>query len=190
MRSAKAATDFASDRTIKEHLMRFLRIILPLSVCAGPAFALDMPPRKPGLWEIRMVLENRNTPPTVMQHCIDAATDKEMNTVGANRREECSKQEVTRAGETIVIDSVCQMGPTSVTSHGIVSGNFDSAYTVKVTSKREGGRTIPGVPAETNMTVEAKYLGACKADQKPGDMMMGNGMKMNVRDMPRGVPKQ
>jgi hypothetical protein len=82
------------------------------------------------------------------------------------------------------------MGPASVTSHGVVSGNFDSAYTVKVTSKREGGRAVPGVSAETNMTVEAKYLGACKADQKPGDMMMGNGMKMNVRDMRRGVPKQ
>jgi hypothetical protein len=168
---------------------RFLPVVATVAL-STPALALDMPPRKPGLWEIRMILENRNTPPTVMQHCIDAATDKEMNTVGANRREECSKQEVTRAGDAIVIDSVCQMGPTSVTSHGLVSGDFNSAYTVKVTSKREGGRTIPGVPAETNMTVEAKYLGACKADQKPGDMMMGNGMKMNVRDMPRGVPKQ
>jgi hypothetical protein len=46
------------------------------------------------------------------------------------------------------------------------------------------------MPAETNMTIEATYLGACKADQKPGDMMMGNGMKMNVRDMPTGVPKR
>ena len=118
--------------------MRLL-IVPVFALVATPALALDMPPRKPGLWEIRMILENRNTPPTIMQHCIDAATDREMNTVGANRRDECSKQEVTRAGDAIVIDSVCQMGPTSVTSHGVVSGNFDSAYTVKVTSKREGG---------------------------------------------------
>ena len=172
------------------HLAFRVLFLVAIVALSTPAHALDMPPRKPGLWEIRMILENRNAPPTVMQHCIDAATDKEMNTVGANRREECSKQEVTRAGDAIVIDSVCQMGPASVTSHGVVSGNFDSAYTVKVTSKREGGRAVPSVPAETNMTVEAKYLGACKADQKPGDMMMANGMKMNVRDLPRSAPKQ
>ena len=168
--------------------MRLLLSLSPLLLLASPALALDLPARKAGLWEIKMILENRNTPPTVMQHCIDAATDKEMNSVGANQRSECSKQEVTRAGDTIVVDSVCQMGPTNVTSHGVVSGNFDSAYTVKVTSKREGGRAIAGVPAETIMTIEAKWLGACKADQKPGDMMMGNGMKMNIHDIKAGIP--
>jgi hypothetical protein len=37
------------------------------------------------------------------------------------------------------------------------------------------------------MTVEAKWLGACTADQKPGDMIMGNGMKMNINDMAKGA---
>jgi hypothetical protein len=36
------------------------------------------------------------------------------------------------------------------------------------------------------MAIEAKWLGACKADQKPGDIIMANGMKMNVTDMQRG----
>ena len=33
------------------------------------------------------------------------------------------------------------------------------------------------------MTIEAKWLGACKAGQKPGDIMMPGGMKMNITDM-------
>ena len=33
------------------------------------------------------------------------------------------------------------------------------------------------------MTIEAKWLGPCKADQKPGDMIMGSGMKMNINDL-------
>ena len=43
------------------------------------------------------------------------------------------------------------------------------------------------MPADgtSNMTMEAKWLGACKADQKPGDMIMGNGMKVNIVDMQR-----
>jgi hypothetical protein len=40
------------------------------------------------------------------------------------------------------------------------------------------------------MTIEATWLGPCKADQKPGDMVMANGMKMNIRDMPGGMPKR
>ena len=32
------------------------------------------------------------------------------------------------------------------------------------------------------MTIEAKWLGACKPDQKPGDIVMPGGYKMNIKD--------
>ena len=56
---------------------------------------------------------------------------------------------------------------------------------MKVTSKREGGPAIPGMPADgkSSMTIEAKWIGACGPDQKPGDMIMEGGRKMNIRDM-------
>ena len=43
------------------------------------------------------------------------------------------------------------------------------------------------------MTIEAKWLGACKPDQKPGDIVMPGGIKMNVKDMEKlkgMIPKQ
>jgi hypothetical protein len=41
------------------------------------------------------------------------------------------------------------------------------------------------------MTLEGKWTGPCKADQKPGDVIMG-GRKINVRDMQKlqGSPPQ
>ena len=39
------------------------------------------------------------------------------------------------------------------------------------------------MPRDTTTTIEAKWLGACKPDQKPGDIMMPGGMKMNIKDM-------
>ena len=83
-------------------------------------------------------------------------------------------------------NSVCQLGAGKTTSHSEVTGSFDSAYTVKVTSKMEGA-AMPGMPAggTSNMTIDAKWLGGCKADQKPGDIIMANGMKMNIGDMER-----
>jgi hypothetical protein len=165
-----------------------LTIVAFAQVCAWPAAALDLPARKAGLWEIKMAFEGRTIPPQTMQQCIDAATDKQMNSIGGNMAQErCSKQDVQKVGSTIVVDSVCQIGATKTTSHGVISGDFNSAYTVKVSSTREGGPAAPGMPADgtSNMTMEAKWLGACKADQKPGDMIMANGMKVNIVDMQR-----
>ena len=117
-----------------------------------------MPPRKAGLWELKMSMEGRSMPMQTFQHCIDAATDKAMNDVGGGMRaEQCSKQDMQRAGNTITVNSVCNIGGATTTSRAVVTGDFNSAYTVKVTSKREGGPAIPGMPAETNMTIEAKW---------------------------------
>jgi hypothetical protein len=67
-----------------------------------------------------------------------------------------------------------------------VTGSFERAYTMRSTSTRQGGPQTPGAtPGQTTQTtVEAKWLGPCKADQKPGDVTMENGTKMNILDTP------
>ena len=167
---------------------RRLIIVAAALVAAAPALAFDMPTRKAGLWELKMQFEGRNLPATVMKHCVDAATDKLMNAnFGGANEQNCSKQDMKKSGATIVIDSVCKFGDATTTSHAVVTGSFDSAYTMKVASTRAGGPPMPGVApgAETHMTIEAKWLGACAAGQRPGDVIMSNGMKMNVLDMPK-----
>jgi len=162
-------------------------LILATLLIATPALAQEMPARKAGLWQMTMTFEGRGAPPQTMQQCIDAATDKSMQDMSQGvRGQNCSKREMKRDGNTIVFDSVCSMGAGTTTSHGVVSGDFNSAYSIKINSKRAGGPQIPNLPAETNMAIEAKWLGACKTDQKPGDIIMANGMKMNVTDMQRG----
>jgi hypothetical protein len=171
---------------------------LPLAVIAAvltmaPAFALDMPTRKSGLWEIKMDFAGRKIPMQAMQQCTDAATDKLMTlNFGGSAEKNCSKQDVSASGGTITVDSVCKIGDATTTSHAVVSGDFNSAYTVEVNSTREGGRPIPGAPpsGETHLTIAAKWLGPCAAGQRPGDVMLGNGMKMNVIDMQKmgGAP--
>jgi hypothetical protein len=171
---------------------RRMSLIAFALACAQPATALDLPARKPGLWEIKMAMEGRNLPIPASQHCIDAETDKLMNAIGGSmQKEACTKQDVQKIGNTIVVDSVCKIGQGTTTSHGVVSGDFNSAYTVKVTSKREGGPAVAGMPADgtSTMTIDAKWLGPCAADQKPGDMIIA-GRKMNIRDLPSmpGMP--
>lgn len=169
--------------------MRLLAIFA-LVFAATPAAAQDMPARKAGLWEMKMIFDTRGAPPQTMQHCIDATTDKAMQDMGGGLQgQSCTKRESKKVGDTIEFDSVCNMGMGTTTTRGVVSGDFNSAYTIKMNSKREGGPAVPGMPAETNVTIEAKYTGACKTDQKPGDIIMANGMKMNVNEMQKGMKK-
>ena len=157
----------------------------------GAASAAELPMRKAGLWDLKMTFEGGAMPPQTMQQCVDAATDKLMNSgSGGMSRETCTKKDVKTSGNTITMDSVCQSGGTTTTSHAVITGSFDQAYTVRVTSTRQGGPPTPGTtPGQaTNMAIEAKWLGPCKAGQKPGDMMMANGFKMNVLEMQRMGP--
>jgi len=176
--------------------MRFhLRHALPITawsvIAAAPAQALDLPARKAGLWDLKMLFESRSIPPQTMQQCIDAATDKKMNAIGGEMSQGmCSKQDVQKVGNTLVVDSVCEFAGTTTTSRAVITGDFNSGYTVKVTSKRSGGPALPGMPADgtTAMTIETKYLGACKADQKPGDIIMADGRKINILDLQNMMP--
>ena len=168
-------------------MRRNLKIIAIVLVTATPAVALDMPARKPGLWELKMDFGGRKIPAQVMKQCVDAASDKLMNSnFGGAAQEACAKQDVVKSGTGMTVDSVCTFGDATTTTHAVVTGSFDDAYTVDVTSTREGGRPMPGMAAggATHMTIGAKWLGPCEAGQKPGDIIMANGMKMNVLDLP------
>jgi hypothetical protein len=42
--------------------------------------------------------------------------------------------------------------------------------------------------AATHMKIAATWLGPCEKGQRPGDMIMGNGMTMNILDLQKGIP--
>jgi hypothetical protein len=169
-------------------MIRKIALTIFSLLCATASSAAELPTRKAGLWDVKMVFEGRNLPARTMQQCVDAKSDKLMNSNfgGGNGNEACSKRDIHQSAGTITVDSICKFGAATTTSHAVVTGSFDSAYTMRVTSTREGGTPLPGtVPGQaTQMTIEAKWLGPCKPDQKPGDVMMPNGMKMNVLNLP------
>ena len=159
---------------------------------ANAASAVELPVRKAGLWEMKVLHTGSAVPDMTMQHCTDETTDKEMSTsISPMGKEMCSKQDVQKTATGYVSDSVCGIAGMSITSHAEITGDFNSAYTVKSTSHSERGPA--GVPRDSATTIEAKWLGACKADQKAGDIMMPGGMKMNIKDMEKlkaMMPKQ
>jgi len=147
------------------------------------ASAVELPTRKPGLWEMKMVRTGSPMPEMTMQHCTDETTDKDLNSmVSPMAKQICSKQDIQKTTAGYVSDSVCSVGGMTTTSHAEIVGDFNSAYTVKTTSHIQGG-AAGAAGRDGTMTIEAKWLGACKPDQKPGDIVMpGGGFKLNIKD--------
>ena len=166
----------------RQRLAFGLASCLLASLPAPAVHAAELPVRKAGLWEMKVV-KTGAVPEMTMQHCTDETTDKQMSTAFSPMSKEiCSKNDVQQTATGYTTDSVCSVAGVSMTSHSDISGDFNSAYTIKSTSHREGGPA--GVPRDATTTIEAKWLGACKVDQKPGDIVMpGGGFKLNVKDL-------
>jgi len=160
-------------------------VVILVQVAAQPsALAAHSLSRKPGLWEVKTSLENSGAPPKVVQQCIDAATDQLTQSIaGPFSAAVCPKRNVQRSADQVTVDSSCTIAGKPAAAHAIVTGSFDSAYTMKVTAE---GAILPG--GKMSMTMEGRRLGACTADQRPGDIIMGNGVKINIPDLQKRTP--
>ena len=161
--------------------VRWIAVLAAALFLSAEALAIDLPKRKSGLWDVKITHDGSSGPPQTMQMCIDQKTDDMAQQMGANvAKQACSKQDIRREGGKIVGESVCKIGATTATSHSVFSGAFDQAYKGEI--RTQYAPPLMG-KSETMTVIEAHWTGPCKADQKPGDMIMPNGMKININQM-------
>ena len=166
---------------MKQQLVLFyLGAALLAALPAPDARSDEIPLRKPGLWEMKIAKTGSVLPEMTMLHCTDETTDKQMSTaLSPVAKETCSKRDIAKTATGYVSDSVCGAGGVTMASHSEIIGDFNSAYTVKSTAHSDKGA---GGVHDVTSTIEAKWLGPCKPDQKPGDIVMPGGFKMNIKD--------
>jgi len=155
-------------------------LFLALSLAAGAVEAQDKYQRKSGLWEVKRTSTRTAEQTRVYQMCIDQASDNALRQLAEGmRNERCEPSKVTRDGDKLVVDAVCRLGRTGTkaTTHAVVTGKFDTAYKIESTSTFDP--PILGKAQGTTL-MEARWTGACKADQRPGDVILPNGVKMSV----------
>lgn len=162
-------------------------LFLALSLAAGAVQAQDKFQRKSGLWEVKRTSTRTAEQTRVYQMCIDQASDNALRQLAEGmRNERCEPSKVTRDGDKLVVDAVCKLGRTGTkaTTHAVVTGKFDTAYKIESTSTFDP--PILGKAQGTTL-MEAKWTGACKADQRPGDVILPNGAKMSVTSDEKGI---
>ena len=143
-----------------------LSIVL-LTAAGASAASFEPPKRKSGLWETK-VSSPQVPRGQVMQQCIDQKTDDVMRKEQESQMS-CSKKDMRREGDRIVGDSVCKVEGTTVTTHTVITGNFDTSYKAEV--KSTYNPPVNGM-RDSSSIVEGRWLGACLAGQKPGDVIM------------------
>ncbi|MFC4765131.1 DUF3617 domain-containing protein [Dyella koreensis] len=162
-------------------------LVLSIFCLAGTALAVELPSnlpkRKPGLWEMQM--SGMGGQPQIMKLCVDEATDQTMYQMGAQMSGSmCSKYELSVKGNTVLADGVCSMpgpqGNITMTSHS--ETRFDGNTSYKTDGHIKYDPAVMG-RSEATVTSTGRWVGACAAGQKPGDMVMPNGTVMNIKDM-------
>lgn len=147
----------------------------------------DLPKRKPGLWEIVGTSDHREGAPQTTRMCTDDKTQDLLSRlsdqVGKNK---CSKRDVQNQGTQVVTDSVCTIAQSQVTSHTVMTFDSTTSFTIQMHSHFEPalfGKT------ESNSTQSGKWVGACPADMKPGEMVSPNGARINLNTVLESKPQ-
>jgi hypothetical protein len=172
--------------------MRRLRALLGVAAFIWPiaatAQSVELPLRRPGYWEIRLVTEKPLGGPTLEQRmCVDAASDRELMAFGLSLpKDACQRYELKRAPAGWIIDAECTFGPLKTVSHTTISGDFQSNIIVRIEARTEALRLAGASsgPQQTAMVQTSHWTAAaCPNGMVPGDVSMGNGLKLNVKQL-------
>jgi hypothetical protein len=96
----------------------------------------------------------------------------------------CENHAITRdADGAYHFTSSCDMGPGGhLMSRGLLTGDLANRYRVH-TQNDISGAAIASMNGRHTVDIEADYLGPCPAGMKPGDVMIANGLKTNLRKL-------
>lgn len=128
------------------------------------------PKPRVGLWTMSM---NTTGGPGVKmnaQMCIGPDTAADMAWHGPRSPGKNCTQQMHPSMGGLTFDSTCRMGKGTMTSHGVVSGDLNSAYTVDMTTHMDPPQA--GM-SDMKMSTQAKWLGPCPAGMKPGQVNVG-----------------
>ena len=146
--------------------------------------AVTLPERKAGLWELRTVMDEGNGPrDQTMKLCIDAQMEK--NTVSASvadHKANCATYDVKAAGGNTTVDSDCLYNGRKVISTTNMSGDFTSAFEIKIESTTtEPEQKTQSVVIKRTITQVGKYVGDSCGALKPGEAEGADGSRMMVQ---------
>jgi Protein of unknown function (DUF3617) len=164
------------------------RFAVPLAAaliaCAGNAAADEFPKMRAGLWEILTTVtpgSGAPNPPFLTTMCLDDSVQKDMMRASQGvLKGLCTRDDVHIAGNTVTVDTVCNIGGSRVTSHSVMRFTGDTHYHTEAHATYE-----PALSGQTSASTlaDGRYARACPAGMKPGDMRLPDGRIVNFHSL-------
>ena len=153
-------------------VIALLVLIMAVTAC-GPASAANPPARRSGLWTITMSpMTGMASRGRQMQVCVDASRDRADALAPPAAAKQCqSRPDFDLMPGGYRFHSICHLDRgMTMDIRGEATGDFQSAYTVKTTTRMT---PAPAHMSAMTMTMSARYLGPCPAGMKPGAVNLG-----------------
>lgn len=142
------------------------------------AHADALPVRKPGLWEVSIVGAGQSV---MRQQKVLQCTTNEVDAVTmlavVPGQEHCHETVVKKEGGQFTVQTVCFVHDNRVTARIRLSGDFQQSYQgdFEVAYSKPVANSSPGVTQ-----FSGRRVGDCKAGMKPSDMVLPNGITVNI----------
>ena len=147
----------------------FLVAVLLVWIGIAEADGIKLPPTKEGLWETHstQIQQGKPVSDTSVKMCQSNELTKSMQANGEELRKknECTSNVTQPSTNTYVEESRCAKGPNAGSTTKVVY-----SYQGDTASHTEMHMNVG--KSETVMIIDAKYVGACPAGMKPGDLIM------------------
>ncbi|HEY4031523.1 MAG TPA: DUF3617 family protein [Caulobacteraceae bacterium] len=156
-------------------MRRVILLALLAAVLAPAASSLAQdeaaPSRRPGWWELQMVISGPTSEPTrqTRRMCTDAAFDKIDSPLGVNMRGNgCAPLSTSRTATGWTTWGACDTGQMKIRANGVVNGDLNDRYHADIVVEMDP----PPDPkaAKVLIAIDARWLGECPAGRKPGDV--------------------
>jgi isoleucyl-tRNA synthetase len=179
---AQAAITGAAGLAAVAPAAAIIAVALAAALVGAPRIArADEPPLpflKDGLWEshIHQTVNGQQTEHTVRM-CQTADTQRQERAFSASlrQRNQCTYSVKRQSANVYVSENRCQSGALAGTlSKGTMTFQGDTAYHDEVHVLQSGN-------VKTTIT-DAKYVGACPTDMKPGDTIFDNSVRSNISE--------
>jgi hypothetical protein len=167
-------------------LMRQSTLLLLALLATSFVSAQDVPKRKSGVWEITRTSTYTQDQPQRGQLCVYKASDDALLQLAEGMRGVvCKTNKLSHDGDKLVVDATCTLRASTAQTHALISGNFDSAYTVE--SKSTYTPPLAGA-ATGHAQFAAKWTGPCPPGLRPGETLLDTGAKIDSGGVVHGPP--
>lgn len=163
-------------------------ILLVFASCMGSA-ADALPQRESGFWEVTVVdpESSSRSKPVLIRECTSTEVDAQLLLGVAPAQENCDPPVVRTLDAGWTVETMCRVHGHKLDTAFAFEGDFVTSYTGRYESQNLDGCAGHSAECPKVRSFEGRRLGACPAGMGPGDVLLPNGLKVNVLDSSRRI---